>query len=59
MKRYRFVTTFGCKENENGEWVKFSEIEPYLIYQNHTITELREKIEALTLELRELKQRGK
>ena len=42
MNRYTFHTTFGCRQSDNGEWVKYEEIQPYIEYQNQTVQNLRE-----------------
>jgi hypothetical protein len=41
MKRYDFVTTFGQKEKDDGKWVKFEDVEPYIKYQNELIKNLQ------------------
>jgi hypothetical protein len=41
LKRYDFVTTFGGKERSDGRWVKFTEVEPYIKYQNALIQALK------------------
>jgi hypothetical protein len=53
MKRYDFVTTFGQKEKEEGKWVKYEDIKPYIEYQSILIKNLRHQIEVQNEILRE------
>ena len=47
MKRYSFATTFGQKEMEDGKWVLYEDIKPYIMYQSTLIRNLQNQVELL------------
>ena len=47
MKRYSFATTFGQKEKEDGKWVLYEDVKPYIMYQSTLIRNLQNQVELL------------